>query len=74
MDAFCVHCDHRIDLGLGIGVGRRVACPACGAYLEVISLSPIELDWAYDQPQTGHRQSGIEGVWQGAWGETDQPQ
>jgi len=67
MDAFCVHCDQRIELELSAGVGRRVTCPACGAYLEVISLSPVELDWAYDQPQQDHRQTTIQGEWTDAW-------
>ena len=60
MDAFCVHCDQRMDLGRGANVGRRVTCPACGAYLEVISLNPVELDWAYDQPHQDHWQPGFQ--------------
>jgi hypothetical protein len=69
MDAFCVHCDHRIDLGPGASVGRRVTCPACQAYLEVISLSPVELDWAYDQPLPNPGQPGTHGDRRYAWPE-----
>lgn len=25
-------------------------CPRCGAYLEIISVEPLELDWVYDGP------------------------
>ena len=50
METFCVHCDHRIELGARVRAGNRVTCPACGAHLEVINLGPLELDWAYDEP------------------------
>jgi lysine biosynthesis protein LysW len=30
-------------------VGQKIKCPDCGSYLEVISLDPLELDWAYDE-------------------------
>ena len=59
MDGFCVHCDHRIDLGPGAREGRRVTCPSCLAYLEVISLSPVELDWTYFDPYTDDGQTRI---------------
>jgi len=60
MEAFCIHCDQRIDLGLWPGEGWRVTCPACGAYLEVISVNPVELDWAYDQPHQDRRQPDLQ--------------
>jgi hypothetical protein len=50
MDTVCVHCRERISLGPQPRIGQRVACSGCQACLEVISLSPIELDWAYDGP------------------------
>jgi len=50
MFTFCVHCDYRIDLGLRPQEGQRVHCPQCGAYLEIISVQPLELDWVYDSP------------------------
>ena len=27
--------------------GQQVNCPNCGAYLEVINLEPLEVDWAF---------------------------
>jgi hypothetical protein len=61
LDAFCVHCDHKIVLGTGFGEGYRVTCPACRAYLEVINLSPVELDWAYDEPYPVDQEPGVWG-------------
>jgi hypothetical protein len=52
MEAFCVHCDERIDLGAWPRVGQRVVCSHCQARLEIIGLSPIEMDWAYEAPST----------------------
>ncbi|UCC65702.1 MAG: lysine biosynthesis protein LysW [Anaerolineae bacterium] len=31
-------------------VGEELTCPHCEADLEVISLDPVELDWAYIPP------------------------
>lgn len=30
--------------------GQRLTCPRCRARLEVVSLEPPELDWAYQEP------------------------
>jgi hypothetical protein len=27
-----------------------MVCPGCGTKLEVISLTPLEVDWAFDEP------------------------
>lgn len=45
---FCPECDQDIDLGKSPREGQYVTCNGCGAYLQVIGLSPIELDWAGD--------------------------
>jgi lysine biosynthesis protein LysW len=29
-------------------LGQKVICPHCDVELEVISVDPLELDWAYD--------------------------
>lgn len=50
MDTVCVHCKERISLGPRPEIGQRVTCSACQACLEIISVNPIELDWAYDAP------------------------
>jgi lysine biosynthesis protein LysW len=31
-------------------VGEEVICPHCEADLEVVSLDPLELDWAWIEP------------------------
>lgn len=47
--AFCPECEGKIRLNTSPRKGDRVTCPVCGAYLSVASISPIELDWAYDE-------------------------
>lgn len=44
----CPDCSKPIRLDGTPQVGRRVTCPSCMAFLEVINLNPIELDWAAD--------------------------
>lgn len=46
--AFCPECDRGIEMGNNPHQGQMVTCQNCGAYLKVIGLSPIELDWADD--------------------------
>ena len=31
-------------------IGSRWVCPGCGTKLEVIGLTPLEVDWAFDEP------------------------
>ena len=31
-------------------VGQGISCPRCGEKLEIVSLEPPELDWAYFRP------------------------
>jgi len=45
---FCPECDADISVGKKPFVGQKITCPNCGAYLRIISLSPIEIDWADD--------------------------
>jgi lysine biosynthesis protein LysW len=48
--AFCPDCEEPIHLSIQPKVGQRITCRSCGAELEVIETSPLELDWAYDGP------------------------
>ncbi|MFN2292015.1 MAG: hypothetical protein ACK2UC_12555 [Anaerolineae bacterium] len=48
--AFCPDCEDPIQIGDRPKVGQRVTCHSCGAELEVIEASPLELDWAFDGP------------------------
>jgi alpha-aminoadipate carrier protein LysW len=48
--AYCPDCDGRIVLNPTPKVGKRLTCPHCDADLEVIDVDPLELDWAYEEP------------------------
>lgn len=45
---YCPDCDGRIMLSSQVEVGLTLVCPYCDAELEVISVDPPEVDWAYD--------------------------
>jgi predicted Zn finger-like uncharacterized protein len=45
---FCPECDTPIDVGDSPFIGMKVKCRKCSANLEIINLSPIELDWIDD--------------------------
>ena len=47
-NAYCPECDSLVVLNPHASVGQQVTCPHCDADLEVISVDPPELDWAYD--------------------------
>ena len=44
----CPECDADVAFTKAPFLGQKKTCPECLSELEVISLSPIELDWAYD--------------------------
>lgn len=50
--AFCLDCDRELDLGATPAVGQKMKCPHCEVELEIINLSPMELDWVYNGPVT----------------------
>jgi alpha-aminoadipate carrier protein LysW len=45
--AYCPDCDESIHVR-NPRVGQKLFCPHCDAELEVISVDPLDLDWAYD--------------------------
>jgi transcription initiation factor IIE alpha subunit len=45
---YCLDCDERITFNPHVKLGMRFNCPECGSELEVISVDPLEIDWAYD--------------------------
>jgi lysine biosynthesis protein LysW len=45
---YCVECDAALSLGKSPYKGQKVTCFKCGAALEVVNLSPIELDLIFD--------------------------
>ena len=51
--AFCPDCDTEIAFNPHPKLGQRLVCPHCDADLEVLSVDPLELDWAYDWEDDG---------------------
>jgi len=47
--ATCPDCEDLISFEFKPRLGQRLMCPHCDADLEVVSTSPLELDWAYDE-------------------------
>ena len=45
---YCPDCDEKIVLNPHFKMGLRFTCSDCDAELEVISVDPVEIDWAYD--------------------------
>ena len=46
----CPDCDAEVSLTDAPWLGQRVSCPRCRTMLEVTGLSPVELDWAFEEP------------------------
>jgi alpha-aminoadipate carrier protein LysW len=51
--ALCPECEERISLNPHARLGQKIVCPGCEADLEVISVQPLEFDWAYDWSDDG---------------------
>ncbi len=45
---YCPDCDKPVQLGDQPSEGQLVTCRNCGAMLQVTSLAPVELGWAYE--------------------------
>ena len=43
--ALCPDCEMQVKFSLTPKLGEKLACPHCEAFLEVVGLKPIELDW-----------------------------
>ena len=43
--ATCLDCSETIQIDAKAQVGHKLSCPHCGAYLEIVNLKPLELDW-----------------------------
>lgn len=44
----CPDCDADVAFAKTPYLGQKKTCPECLSELEVIGLSPLELDWAYE--------------------------
>jgi lysine biosynthesis protein LysW len=50
--AICPNCGHEINLEQNVKERDWIACPHCqAADIEVVSLDPPLLDWAYEGPE-----------------------
>jgi hypothetical protein len=45
----CPDCEQPIYLSLTPKKGQSVTCPNCWAYLRVVSLEPLELNWDIEE-------------------------
>lgn len=45
--ARCIECDEKIQFEEQPRLGMLIICDSCGAELEVVRKSPLELDWPY---------------------------
>ena len=64
-NAVCPECGRAITLVQSVQKGDWVSCPHCKAGdIEVISLDPPLLDWAYDGPEV----AGCPRPWRRMWG------
>lgn len=42
--------------------GQRLQCPRCRARLEILNLEPLEVDWAYNDPDLFEMMEDIQAV------------
>lgn len=47
----CIDCEQPIRLTFKPVVGQIINCSSCQAELEVIGINPLEVDWAYFEPE-----------------------
>lgn len=47
----CLDCGSKFTLKGRIELGQEITCPDCEAWMEVVSLDPIEVDWIYEEPE-----------------------
>jgi len=66
--AFCLDCGYAVNLGSQPVEDQVITCSNCGAQLEVISLDPLELDWAYLKPVVDAKEWDWGEEWGKGWG------
>jgi alpha-aminoadipate/glutamate carrier protein LysW len=45
-NALCPDCGQQVEVGPTPKLGQWLTCAHCSAELEVVSVNPVELDWA----------------------------
>lgn len=53
----CPECESVIDVGDEIEEGQTLDCPECGAELEIVNTSPLELDVVSDEDEEEEEQA-----------------
>ena len=48
---YCVDCGETIALSGRVETGQIVTCPDCGAAMQVVSLTPVAVDWVDGEPE-----------------------
>lgn len=49
--AFCPECDAKVSIKGKPRLGQTIVCKACGTTLEIVDTAPLELDWAFEDPE-----------------------
>ncbi len=49
--AICPSCDEDVRIMGRPRLGQIISCPRCGSKLEVVSVNPVELDWAFEDDE-----------------------
>jgi len=70
--ATCPECDAEIEVDeFDVDKGDQLSCPECGSNLEVVGLSPIELDLAADDDDEDEEDDDLEDDEDGEDGEDE---
>jgi lysine biosynthesis protein LysW len=48
---YCIDCGEAITLTGQIAIGQVVRCTECGVSMDVVSLDPVQVDWADNEPE-----------------------
>jgi uncharacterized paraquat-inducible protein A len=51
----CPECDAPVLVACELVLGRQLRCSNCGAALEIVEASPLQLDYAFMAPIEGHQ-------------------
>lgn len=46
--ALCPDCEMEVTVGRPPKMDKKILCPHCEAFLRVVNLEPLELDWDLD--------------------------
>ncbi len=69
--ARCPECGSTVALGKSVKLGEFIECHECGTMLEVISLKPLEIDYALGDEDSEEWEEEEEGDedWEEGWEE-----